>query len=128
MNREGQIGLTRQETAQMKNTEVYLQIRRTLESVGFTTDGIECNEDGLKMRATTKEGRVTVCILDLAMRMPQATNRGDPREIVKYIEGCQKERKIEAINKLDSIYRQYVDVMDEPCKNMIKGAMEQIEG
>jgi len=92
----------------MKNgmTE-YKRIAAALGSVGFSPDGIECNEDNFKMEGETREGKVMICIMDLLLKMPEAINKGDPREIVGYIEGVQKETKLCCANDLDDFIQKY---------------------
>ncbi len=68
-----------------------------------------------------------ICIMDLFLKMPEAINKGDPREIVEYIEGLQREEKKFARYKLEEFIMKYGHLVSDEAKDTIEKVKGEIK-
>ena len=110
----------------MNSDSECVRMKGVLETVGFSDEGLDCNEDGLKMRGKTREGEVTICLLNLLLKMPARINKGDPREIVEFIEKLQAEKE-HAANTLRIFIKDYNYLFTLDTQDMLNKALLEIE-
>ena len=103
-----------------------IRMGKALKSVGFSPDGLECNEDKLKMRGKTREGEITICLLDLFFKLPRDINRDDPKDIIDYIESLQKQVKESALDDLSEYIRKYGYMLPETANDKLHEILDEI--
>jgi len=67
-------------------------IHKTLVNNGWVLNKSQNNADGFKLDGQTGEGHTTVCVLDIALQLPDNANCEDVNEIMDFIEESQRKR------------------------------------